>query len=260
MPGVWRQLVGTGKLVTVTDQTSGPTIHVARPTKPSLWRTAPFSVVTMVICALAWVAELASLNVYAWLALSPASGRHEPWRFMSSAFLHAPDLRSGIIHIGSNMFSLWMLGRILEPALQTWRFACVYLISALGGSVAFVLMALPPNADSIYGTNWYTGVVGASGAIFGLFGALFVMQKKMGASTRNLWGLLVFNALIAFSVPGIAWQSHVGGLLVGAAATWCFFHSAKKAAVKGVKPQPWPWLAGLVLLLVALTVGKYLIS
>lgn len=243
----------------MTDQT-GSNYVLARPAQPSLWRTAPFTVVTMVICFAVWIAELVNLKTYAYVALSAAIGPHEPWRFLTSAYAHAPTLSEGMIHIGSNMFSLWMLGRILEPALQTWRFATIYLISALGGSVAFVLSAMPPTVNNPDGWNWFTGVVGASGAIFGLFGALLVVQRRMGASTRSLWGLLAINGVIAFTIPGIAWQSHLGGFLVGAAATWIFFHQAKRSATSGATQKPWPLLIALVLALLAVTVGKYLIS
>lgn len=144
--------------------------------------------------------QLAFASVYA----SPQFGAFEPWRMLTSAFVHSQGF---VLHIVLNMYMLWIFGQVLEPVLGRVRFLAVYLLSAVGGSVGFLLLTpvLPP-----------TGVEGASGAIFGLFGALLVVQSRRGGDTRQLWILIAINGAIGFLVPGIAWQAHLGGLVTGA--------------------------------------------
>ncbi len=127
------------------------------------------------------------------------SGRFEPWRLLTVSLVH-----SGFWHVGLNMLALWMIGRSLEPLLGRWRFLTLYLLSALGGSVAVTLL------------SFTTPVVGASGAIFGLFGALLVIGRHIGANIGGIAIVLGINLVIGF-VPGfnVSWQAHVGGLLVG---------------------------------------------
>lgn len=128
----------------------------------------------------------------------------EPWRMISAAFLHSPGF---IMHIAFNMYALWIMGRSLEPLLGRLRFMALYLLSAFGGSVGVLLLSDPRIA-----------VVGASGAVFGLFGALFIVQRQRGGDIKGLAILIGINAVLGFVVPGIAWQAHLGGLLSGAAA------------------------------------------
>lgn len=130
----------------------------------------------------------------------------EPWRMLTSAFLHS---QSFILHIVLNMYMLWLFGQALEPVLGRARFLALYLLSAIGGSVGFLLLA--PGQPVV--------VVGASGAIFGLFGGLFVVQRQRGGDVRQLLVLIVINAVLGFVVPGIAWQAHLGGLVTGALTT-----------------------------------------
>lgn len=124
----------------------------------------------------------------------------QPWRLLTAALVH-----SGIWHIALNMLALWMLGRSLEPMLGRWRFLTLYVLGALGGSVAVAILS--PT----------TATVGASGAVFALFGALLVIGLHMGANMTGLFVLLGINLVIGF-VPGfnIAWQAHIGGAAVGA--------------------------------------------
>jgi membrane associated rhomboid family serine protease len=139
----------------------------------------------------------------------------EPWRLLTYAFVHstAPPF----LHIVFNLFSLWVLGRIMEPLVGRWRFIGLYLLSALGGSVAVLLLA-PTQA-----------VVGASGAIFGLFGALFVIQRRLGGNSTQLLIVLGLNLVVGF-IPGfnISWQGHVGGLVVGAVVGLIYFMTRRQ--------------------------------
>jgi membrane associated rhomboid family serine protease len=134
------------------------------------------------------------------------SGTFEPWRLLTVILVHA-----SIWHIGLNMLALWMIGRSLEPLLGRWRFITLYLLSALGGSVLVTLLA--------FGTP----VVGASGAIFGLFGALLVIGRHIGANISGIAVVLGINLVIGF-IPGfnVAWQAHIGGLVTGAVVAVIF--------------------------------------
>jgi membrane associated rhomboid family serine protease len=125
----------------------------------------------------------------------------EYYRLLTSAFLHA-----GVMHILFNMFALAQIGPVLERSLGRARYLALYLLSALGGSVAAFLLAAP-NQPS----------VGASGAIFGLFGAYYVVVRRLGGETGPIVILLVVNLVITFSVPNIDWRAHLGGLVTGAA-------------------------------------------
>lgn len=126
----------------------------------------------------------------------------EWYRLLSSAFLHQE-----IWHIGFNMMALWFLGPPLEAALGRSRFLTLYLLSALGGN-ALTYWLMAQNQLSL----------GASGAIFGLFGATAVLMRRMRHDIRPIMVLLAVNLVITF-LPGlnIAWQAHLGGLITGAA-------------------------------------------
>jgi membrane associated rhomboid family serine protease len=133
----------------------------------------------------------------------PLVATGEWWRLFSGAFLHA-----GIFHLGMNMLLLWFLSQELEPALGRLRFGLLYVVSLLGGSLG--VMVLDPLAPT----------VGASGAVFGLMGALIVLQLR---AKQNPWqsgigGLVALNLVLTFLIPGISIGGHIGGLLAGAAA------------------------------------------
>ncbi len=141
-------------------------------------------------------------NLWFWApALDPEfTGRFEPWRLLTAALVH-----SSLWHVGLNMLALFMIGRSLEPLLGRWRFLTLYVLGALGGSVAVALLSFP------------TPVVGASGAIFALFGALVVIGRHIGANITGIAIILGINLVIGF-IPGfnVSWQAHVGGLVTGA--------------------------------------------
>nr|WP_233050524.1 rhomboid family intramembrane serine protease [Schaalia cardiffensis] len=136
---------------------------------------------------------------------SPAFAAIQPWRFLTTAFLH-----SGIVHLLLNMLALYWVGSPLEKIFGHWRFAAIYLLSAIGGS-AFVLMWVLVQPSTVY-----TATVGASGAVFGLFGALFVVQREAGMDTRAVLVLVAANLAYGFIASNVSWQSHLGGLIVGA--------------------------------------------
>jgi len=126
----------------------------------------------------------------------------EPWRLVTVVFVHSTQV---IFHVGFNMLALWLFGRQLESMLGKARFVALYFISALGGSVAVLYLA---------GTG--TAVVGASGAVFGLLGAFFVLIRKLGGNATGLLIVIALNLGLGLFVGSISWQAHVGGLIVGA--------------------------------------------
>ncbi|MET9215693.1 rhomboid family intramembrane serine protease [Nocardia sp. NPDC058379] len=126
----------------------------------------------------------------------------EWWRLIGSGFLHY-----GAIHLLVNMFALYVVGRDLERVLGRVRFACVYLISLLGGSAA--VMAL---SDTVVAT------AGASGAVYGLFGAVTVTLIRLRQSPTPMLVVIGVNVLISFSLPGISLWGHLGGLAAGTLA------------------------------------------
>ena len=133
------------------------------------------------------------------------------YRLLTNAFLHEPPGDGiGILHILFNMWALIGVGPSLERSLGRVRFLTVYLVSALGGSVLYYLLAAP-----------YASALGASGAIFGLFGAYFVVARKLRVDARGVIALIVINLAISFT-GGIAWQAHVGGLIAGSLLTAAF--------------------------------------
>jgi membrane associated rhomboid family serine protease len=125
----------------------------------------------------------------------------EWYRLLSGGFLHA-----GLLHIGFNMFVLYMLGQLLEPSIGTLRFVVLYFVSLLAGSCG-ALIATGPLA--------YT--VGASGAIFGIFGASFILARARGMSAlaSELGVVIALNLVLSFAIPGISVGGHLGGLVGG---------------------------------------------
>ena len=183
------------------------------------------SVVTKVLiglCVAAYAIQILVPALDFQLAFVPELAASEPWRFLTTAFLHA-----NYMHLGFNMWALWVLGGVLEPVLGRWRFTAIYLLSALGGSTAIYWLSWP-GTDS-----WITMTVGASGAVFGLFSTMFVVQRRFGRDTSGIVALLAINAVISFLGANISWQGHLGGLVVGGivAAIYAWAPRGKRQSV-----------------------------
>ncbi|MEL4503700.1 rhomboid family intramembrane serine protease [Luteococcus sp. H138] len=230
----------------MTEQWTSGVAQPARRQRPQL-AVVTWSIIAL--CAAVWLGERTLPGFTEQVVLSPAIGQSEPWRYLTSAFAHDPG---GIMHIAFNMFALWSVGQWMELSLGRARFAALYLICALGGGVGYLLLAQPG------ALSWYAPVVGASGAVFGLFGALLPMYRHIGASSRSMWGVLLINAVISFTIPGIAWQAHLGGFLTGLAASQLMM-TAVKRTWQGKPNRTWPWLALVTLLLVLAMVAKYVL-
>jgi membrane associated rhomboid family serine protease len=160
-------------------------------------------------------------------------------RLITAAFLHY-----GLLHIAFNMMALLMIGPFLERLLGWWRFGSIYLLAALGSSVAVYAF-----------DSRYVAAAGASGAIYGLFAAALILVRELQLNPQWLIGTIVLNFVFTFSVPGISKLGHIGGFVVGGAAT---------AAVVGL-----PWakrrlpppvqaagFAGLLVLLIVATAWR----
>ncbi len=164
---------------------------------------------------------------------APAVAAGDYYRLITSAFVHF-----GIAHILFNMWALYVLGPPLEQHLGRLRFAALYGLSALGGSV-LVYLAAPISAQT----------AGASGAVFGLFGATFVVARRLKLDIRWLIILIAANVVITFTVPGVSWQGHLGGLVTGAliAAAYVYPPKERRAAVQiGASVAALVLFAGLI--------------
>jgi len=154
---------------------------------------------------LVFLVQLADRTLIERFALVPfwvAEGQW--WRLITSAFLHAQG--GGIpLHILFNMWALIVLGPQLEQALGRVRFAAIYFLSALAGSTLVMWVS-----------GMGEGTIGASGAIFGLFGATFVVARRLRLNTTWLVVIIALNLVMTFTISGISWGAHVGGLLAGA--------------------------------------------
>lgn len=205
--------------------------------------TPVLTIAIMVICGLVFVGELVSPRVYGEGALAPFIATHEPWRILTSAFLHSP---TQIFHILFNMFALWMIGPYLEALLGRARFLGLYLVSALAGSITYLLFQP---------TDSTQGVVGASGAVFGLFGAFVVMQRHLGRDSSAMIGTIAINAVLGFVIPNVAWQAHLGGLVAGAAVAAILMTARKRRSAT----IAWGGIAAVAVLCVVLFVLKYVV-
>lgn len=175
---------------------------------------APVTLSLVTLSSIIWLLQIMpGSTVTDQLAFTPLGTLYEPWRLVTAAFVHDP---SSPLHLLLNMYSVFIFGRILEPMLGRGRFLALYLISAIGGSLA-VLILSPLN-------SW---VVGASTACFGLMAAYFVIARKLGASSGQLLGLIAINLAFGFLVPGISWQGHLGGLVAGGLLSFIYVQTTR---------------------------------
>lgn len=162
------------------------------------------------------VANNAAGAVFQAASLSPyevAGGQY--WRLLTSGFLHI-----GLLHLLFNMIALWFIGRDVESVLGRLRFSVVYLVSLLGGSTAIMLLGAPASA-----------VAGASGAVFGLMGALAVLLRRLRLPPGPAVTTIAINVVISFVVPGISILGHLGGLAIGALVTAGFVYAPARSRV-----------------------------
>jgi membrane associated rhomboid family serine protease len=133
------------------------------------------------------------------------------WRLITSAFLHG-----SVLHLLFNMYALYLFGPFVERALGTARFVIAYVTAAMAGSIAVYLLASPT-----------TVTIGASGAVFGLFGMALLLLLKAKQDVRTLLVLLAINAVISVAGPDISWEGHLGGFVAGVALGTAFAYAPR---------------------------------
>jgi len=190
---------------------------VRQPRPPQ--RTTPVITYGLIaINVVMFVLETVSSGVQSELVLrSPAVANGDLYRLLTSAFMHY-----GLTHLLFNMYALFIVGPPLEVWLGRLRFGALYALSALGGSVLVYLLS-PLNAAT----------AGASGAVFGLFGASFVVGKRLNLDVRWVVGLIVINLAFTFVIPlmggqNISWQGHIGGLVTGALVAAAYAYTPRE--------------------------------
>jgi membrane associated rhomboid family serine protease len=201
----------------------------------------------LVLCVIGYVAQLAtgganSGTVTQHLVFAPIMAREEPWRLITSAFLHGSPL-----HLLFNGYALWVVGSFVERLLGRWRFAALFLLSAIGGNVAVLVWARIVNTWG----SWLQGTLGASGAVFGLFATTLILSRRLGGNMSGILSVIAINLVFSFTVPNVSWQGHIGGLLLGGALAALFVYTPRlkrfRYSVAGV--------VGAVVLCAGLVIG-----
>ncbi len=203
-----------------------------------------FNVAVFVVCvAQAGSTDMLDSSLFAdWALFKPFVADGEYWRLITAGFLHF-----SLTHIAANMLSLFLLGRDLELAIGYPRYAGVYLASLVGGSAAVMLFAgdLTVNA-------------GASGAIYGLMGAMLVIVLYMRASPVPVLTIIGLNIVLSITVPGISLAAHLGGLLFGALATAGLIYVPRLVGSAGSNPvssSRLGWAVIATLVIVGMVIG-----
>jgi membrane associated rhomboid family serine protease len=143
-----------------------------------------------------------------WILYGPFVAKGDWWRLVTAMFLHA-----NLIHIGFNMYALWVIGTPVEQYLGRARYLGLYFVSGLAGSAGGLLQA--PTSP----------ILGASGAIFGILGAMLIIERQVtGRLAGNALTFIVLNLVISFAIPNISWGGHVGGLIGGILIMLAYAH------------------------------------
>lgn len=187
----------------------------------SMGRSKPYVTYAVIaLCVLAHVGQTVMPDVVYQLGVfSPFRILAMPWTFLTAGFLHG-----GVMHLLLNMYALWIVGQYLEQTMGHVRFAAVYFVSLLGGHTAVYVLADPMS------NAWYGGTLGASGGVFGLFAAMFIVNRRLGGRTAQILVLIGLNLVITFTIPNISWQGHLGGLVIGGLLTAGMFALRPKAS------------------------------
>lgn len=149
-------------------------------------------------------------------------------------------------HILLNSYAIWIFGRQLEPMVGKVRFLVLYLTSIIGGSVAVLWLSDPQ-----------TPVVGASGALFGLMGAYFIIIRTMGGNSSVIFGLIAINLVMGFFVSGISWEGHLGGLITGLAIS-LIYSKTRNPSQKAMQLVSLTALWGALALLTVLRINQWI--
>lgn len=174
-------------------------------------RTATSALIT-IICG-AYLLNMLSPSLEGNLFLYKFAVENGQWyRLFTVGLVHA-----GLLHLGFNMFALHALGQPVEQVFGKARFLIIFFASLLAGSLASITFAAPNQVS-----------VGASGAVFGLFGAFAIVGRKMGVDVKNIYVIVGLNFAIGFVMGGVDWHAHLGGLAAGAAVTYLLLRVSSK--------------------------------
>ena len=212
-------------------------VKIHRPTfAKSPFQAAPVTITLIAINVLVYLGQIlvpgyTDLLFYA--NVGPNYDAGSLLRVFTAGFAHS---ESQITHILFNMYSLFVLGTIIEPMIGKLRFTLLYLLSIFAGGIGVLYLA-----------PWGTSVVGASGAIFGLMGAYLVLLRALKLDASQMYVLIGINLVIGF-LPGIAWQAHVGGLIAGGVIALIFASTRRREK----QPQQTALIVGVVVFLSAL--------
>jgi membrane associated rhomboid family serine protease len=152
------------------------------------------------------------------------------WRLGSAMFLHG-----SLLHLAFNMVALWIVGMVVEQALGTSRFLLVYVVSGLAGSAGALLLPIARSGGGfVFDYQPDRATVGASGAIYGLFGALLILEYvATGTLAGQAMALIAVNLAISLVIPGISIGGHLGGLIGGTLATYAIIRTRAQMAALG---------------------------
>jgi membrane associated rhomboid family serine protease len=198
-------------------------------------KKAPITSLLLVINVLIWLGQISPLGYLFTnqFFYAPLFTPFEPWRMITAGFVHD---WSSPWHILLNSYAIWIFGVQLEPLLGKFRFFVLYMVSIFGGSVAVLWLSDPA-----------TPVVGASGALFGLMGAFFVVIRTLGGNPTQIFLLIAVNFSMGLFVSGISWEGHLGGLVTGFAIASVYTSTRKPN-------QKFAQVLGIVLIAAALVV------
>ncbi len=201
---------------------------------------APITSALLIVNVLIWLGQISPLGYIFTnqFFFAPVLAIVEPWRMLTAGFVHD---WSGPMHILFNSYAIWLFGRALEPMLGPLRFLVLYITSIIGGSVAVLWLSDPQMP-----------VVGASGGLFGLMAAYFVVIRTLGGNGSQIFILIAINFALGFVVSGISWQGHLGGMVAGLVIAAIYAATRKP----NQKIAQFVGLAGFWFVLVVLTQWK----
>lgn len=181
----------------------------------------PIAVLIIILVnVLVFIATSLDRSILNQLALVPATFTDEPWVMLTSLFAH-----DGFFHILSNMITLYFFGMYLTMMIGETKFLVTYFLGGLVGNAFYMLYALyAPWVDPY---NQYIGAIGASGAVFAIGGALAILRPNLKVLLFfivpiPLWVAVIGGFLLLSFAPGVAWEAHLGGLVVGLIAGYFF--------------------------------------
>ena len=179
-------------------------------------RSAVLTLITVICAFYLWeLVDSGIIGTFALYGIDLLKVTNEWYRLLSVALIH--DTSSTIpIHLAFNMIALHSLGTPIETFLGRSKFLIIFFVSLIGGSITSAMFL---------GYNGYS--IGASGAVFGLFGAWAVISRKIGAEVKSTLVIIGLNFVLGFTIGGVDWRAHLGGLITGAAITKVLLSSSR---------------------------------